>query len=156
MAPFWAPLIHRCLTIIGTQKGTIILTTTHIRDALNFSGGSHGIESAIMRIYGTSFACLCMLTWVQFPQAPGCWWDLGFVCGCKIQALSGCLGSLGLGWWGLFGFRASGLGFRGWERGLARCGLLSSTPNHGAINPNPKPLPQTASNPPSPIPSTQA
>ena len=27
--PFWVPLNIRCRTILGTQKGTIILTTTH-------------------------------------------------------------------------------------------------------------------------------
>ena len=28
--PFWGTLIIKCRTILGTQKGTLILTTTHI------------------------------------------------------------------------------------------------------------------------------
>ena len=28
--PFWGTLYIRCRTIMGTQKGTIILTTTHM------------------------------------------------------------------------------------------------------------------------------
>ena len=34
--PFLGTLNNRCRIIIGTQKGTIILTTTHINQALIF------------------------------------------------------------------------------------------------------------------------
>ena len=34
MVPFWVPNI-RCCIIIGTQRGTIILTTTHMICSLN-------------------------------------------------------------------------------------------------------------------------
>ena len=37
MVPFWVPLNIRCRIIIGTQKGTIILTTAHIGIAFPFS-----------------------------------------------------------------------------------------------------------------------
>ena len=30
MVPFWGTLNYRCRTIIGTQKGTIVLTATHV------------------------------------------------------------------------------------------------------------------------------
>ena len=34
MVPFWVPLNIRCRIIIGTQKGTIILTTTHVNQCI--------------------------------------------------------------------------------------------------------------------------
>ena len=34
MVPFWVPQKIRCRIIIGTQKGTIILTSTHIGDCI--------------------------------------------------------------------------------------------------------------------------
>ena len=33
MVPFWVPEIMGAVLIIGTQKGTIILTTTHVVDS---------------------------------------------------------------------------------------------------------------------------
>ena len=33
--PFWGSLNNRCRIIIGTQKGTIILTTTHMGCSLD-------------------------------------------------------------------------------------------------------------------------
>ena len=35
--PFWGTLNIRCRIIIGIQKGTIILTTTHVLNALSQS-----------------------------------------------------------------------------------------------------------------------
>ena len=37
--PFWGTLNNRCRIIIGTQKGTLILTTTHILGALRLEKG---------------------------------------------------------------------------------------------------------------------
>ena len=37
--PFWGPLIIRCRIILRTQKGTIILTTTHMAVSVEIGGG---------------------------------------------------------------------------------------------------------------------
>ena len=36
--PFWGTLNNRCRIIIGTQKGTIILTTTHVHEGFLLKG----------------------------------------------------------------------------------------------------------------------
>ena len=35
--PFWGTLNIRCLILIGIQKGTIVLTTTHVSDWPGFN-----------------------------------------------------------------------------------------------------------------------
>ena len=45
--PFWGTLNNRCRIISGTQKGTIILTTTHMDFSFIFAGLS-GIRAYIM------------------------------------------------------------------------------------------------------------
>ena len=38
--PFWGTLSNRCRIIIGTQKGTIILTTTHMALVFGLQGST--------------------------------------------------------------------------------------------------------------------
>ena len=61
--PFLGTLNNRCRIIIGTQKGTIILTTTHIKLYL------YDIPNPVLRsLAGFGFRCFADEGWVELTS----------------------------------------------------------------------------------------
>ena len=68
---FWGTLNNRCRIIIGTQKGTIILTTTHIKNSGSGIEGSECtlLELHIMTAQEENSNCMNVFLCI-YPQAP--------------------------------------------------------------------------------------
>ena len=66
MVPFWGTLNIRCCIILRTQKGTIILTTTHVsrcnKEALSCSAGSLVASLKGSKLHIMLHVCRCLLT----------------------------------------------------------------------------------------------
>ena len=73
-SPFWGTLNNRCRTILGTQKGTIILTTTHVRQCELVRAET---QKTFMRSQG-----------VQHPKAPSILGGSGDLVSMVISTLS--------------------------------------------------------------------
>ena len=59
--PFWGILNIRCRIITGTQKGTIILTTTHVRFRVE------GLEGGIYYLFPDAWEDLQSKTPIMVP-----------------------------------------------------------------------------------------
>ena len=94
LVPFWGTLNIRCRIILGIQKGTIILTTTHLE-------GHGDLEKVLITPLSHRITPIIpLLTYLLSPHdPPSRGWGLGF-------------GVWGLGFWAYRGLGFGDLGFR--------------------------------------------